>query len=120
MSDTDTPLEFIGSSEDDLFEFPMEVKRVIGFALRAAQKAGKHPDAKPLKGFGGAGVLEVISDFDGDTFRAVYTVKFKGRGLCAARLSEEIEKRSRDATGRDRQDQVTIETSQRAVCGKRL
>jgi phage-related protein len=43
-----------------------------------AQKGGKHPDAKPLKGFGGAGVLEVVSDFDGDTFRAVYTVKFKG------------------------------------------
>jgi phage-related protein len=42
------PLEFIGSSEDDLFEFPTEVKRVIGFALRAAQKGGKQPDAKPL------------------------------------------------------------------------
>jgi len=78
MSDTDTPLEFIGASEDDLFEFPQEVKRLIGFALRMAQKGGKHPDAKPLAGFGGAGVLEVVSDFDGDTFRAVYTVKFKG------------------------------------------
>jgi phage-related protein len=78
MSDTDTPLEFIGSSEDDLFEFPPEVKRVVGFALRAAQKGGKHPDAKPLTGFGGAGVLEIISDFDGNTFRAVYAVKFKG------------------------------------------
>jgi phage-related protein len=39
---------------------------------------GKHPDAKPLKGFKGAGVLEVVSDFDGDTFRAVYTVRLKG------------------------------------------
>jgi phage-related protein len=78
MSATDTPLEFIGSSEDDLFKFPLEVKRVIGFALRAAQKGGKHPDAKPLTGFGGAGVLEIISDFDGNTFRAVYAVKFKG------------------------------------------
>src|ERR1700739_2171767 len=78
MTDTDTQLEFIGTSEDDLFEFPRKVKYVIGFALRMAQKGGKHPDAKPLRGFGGAGVLEVISDFDGDTFRAVYTVKFKG------------------------------------------
>jgi phage-related protein len=78
MTDTDKPLEFIGTSEDDLFDFPLEVKRCIGFALRAAQKGGKHPDAKPLKGFGGAGVLEIISDFDGDTFRAVYTVRFKG------------------------------------------
>lgn len=78
MIDPDKPLEFIGSSLDDLSEFPLEVKRCIGFALRAAQKGGKHPDAKPLKGFGGAGILEVVSDFDGDTFRAVYTVKFKG------------------------------------------
>jgi phage-related protein len=78
MSFTDTPLAFVGSSRDDLFELPVEVKRVVGFALRAAQKGGKHPDAKPLSGFGGAGVLEVISNFDGDTFRAVYTVKFKG------------------------------------------
>jgi phage-related protein len=78
MATGDTPLEFIGSSKDDLSAFPVEVKKLIGFALRAAQKGQKHPCAKPLKGFGGAGVLEVISDFDGDTFRAVYTVKFKG------------------------------------------
>jgi phage-related protein len=78
MSDADTPLEFVGSAEDDLFVFPPTVKRVIGFAIRIAQKGGKHPDAKPLKGFKGAGVLEVISDFDGNTFRAVYTVKLKG------------------------------------------
>jgi phage-related protein len=78
MTDTDKPLEFIGSSKDDLSAFPLEVKRGVGFALRAAQKDGKHPDAKPLTGFGGAGVLEIVADFDGDTFRAVYTVKFKG------------------------------------------
>jgi phage-related protein len=78
MAKTDTPLEFIGSSQDDLSAFPVEVKQCIGFALRAAQKGGKHPDAKPLKGFKGAGVLEIISDFDGDTFRAVYTVRMKG------------------------------------------
>jgi phage-related protein len=51
---------------------------LIGFALRTAQKGGRHPDAKPLKGFKGAGVLEIVSDFDGNTFRAVYTVKIKG------------------------------------------
>jgi phage-related protein len=71
MSPTDTPLEFIGSSLDDLSSFPEEVKYFVGFALRAAQKAGKHKDARPLKGFKGAGVLEIISDFDGNTFRAV-------------------------------------------------
>jgi phage-related protein len=78
MSKTDTPLEFIGTSRDDLSEFPTEVKYSIGFALRAAQKGGKHPEARPLKGFVGAGVLEIVSDFDGNTFRAVYTVKIKG------------------------------------------
>ena len=78
MSPTDTPLEFVGSSKDDLSEFPVPVKSCIGFALRAAQQGQKHPDAKPLKGFHGAGVVEIISDFDGDTFRAVYTIKLKG------------------------------------------
>ncbi|MFY9957872.1 hypothetical protein [Bradyrhizobium sp.] len=63
MSKTDTPLEFVGPSRDDLSEFPTEVKYCIGFALRIAQKGGKHPDAKPLKEFKGAGVLEIVSDF---------------------------------------------------------
>lgn len=77
MASSHKPLEFIGSSRDDLSAFPLDVKQSIGFALRAAQKGLKHPDAKPLKGFDGAGVLEVVSDFDGDTFRAVYTVRLK-------------------------------------------
>jgi phage-related protein len=78
MAATDTPLEFVGSSRDDLSDFPNDVKRCIGLALRTAQKGGRHPDAKPLKGFKGAGVLEIISDFDGNTFRAVYTVRLRG------------------------------------------
>jgi Phage-related protein len=78
MSKTDTPLEFIGTSREDLTAFPLPVKHSIGFALRFAQKCGKHPGAKPLKGFTGAGVLEIVSDFDGNTFRAVYTVRLKG------------------------------------------
>jgi phage-related protein len=52
--------------------------RQIGYALYFAQIGDKHPSAKPLKGFGSAGVLEVIEDHDGDTYRAVYTVKFSG------------------------------------------
>lgn len=48
----------------------------MGFALRAAQNGGRSPDAHPMKGFGGAGVLEIVEDHDGDTYRAVYTVKF--------------------------------------------
>jgi phage-related protein len=78
LSEADTPLEFIGTSREDLSEFPVEVRRFVGFALRTAQKGGKHPDAKPLKGFKGAGVLEIVSDFDGNTFRAVYTVRIRG------------------------------------------
>jgi phage-related protein len=60
-----------------LKEFPEDVQQVIGYALYQAQCGEKHPDAKPLKGFKGAAVLEVVEDFDTDTYRAVYTVKFE-------------------------------------------
>ena len=73
-----TPLEWVGSSLKEMSRFPAQVKQDIGYALHQAQMGEKSPCAKPLKGFGGAGVLEVVDDFDGDTFRAVYTVKFKG------------------------------------------
>ena len=78
LSQARTPLEGVGSSLKDLGDFPPEVKQDIGYALHQAQLGEKGTCAKPLKGFGGAGVLEVVDDFDGDTFRAVYTVKFKG------------------------------------------
>jgi phage-related protein len=55
---------------------PVGVQDVFGYALDLAQSGAKHPDAKPLKGFGGAGVLEVVEDFDTNTYRAVYTVRF--------------------------------------------
>ena len=70
-------LDFIGSSREDLREFPDEVKQDVGYALFEAQQGQKSEAAKPLKGFGGAGVLEIIERFDGDTYRAVYTVKFR-------------------------------------------
>lgn len=69
-------LVWIGSSLKDLRDFPEDVRQVMGFALFLAQTGGKHPAAKPLKGFHGAGVLEVVDDFDGDTFRTVFTVRF--------------------------------------------
>ena len=69
-------LDFVGSSRDDLKGFPDEVKLDIGYALFEVQRGLKPADAKPLKGFGGAGVLEIIENFVGDTYRAVYTVKF--------------------------------------------
>ena len=73
------PLGWIGSSKKDLLEFPDAVIREIGKALAVAQEGGKAPSAKPLKMKGlGAGVLEVVENHDGDTYRAVYTVRFKG------------------------------------------
>lgn len=69
-------LEWVGRSQDDLKAFPITARRNIGYALHFAQMGDKHPSAKPLKGFGGVGVLEVVEDFDGDTYRAAYTVKF--------------------------------------------
>lgn len=55
------------------------MQRDIGRALRYAQLGGRHEHAKPLKGFGGAGVLEVVEDHDGRTYRAAYTVRLAGR-----------------------------------------
>ena len=72
------PLFWVGSSKRDLKGFPLEVRRTMGFALFQAQGGGRHVDAKPLKGFGGAGVLEVVEEHAGNAFRAVYTVKFAG------------------------------------------
>lgn len=51
---------------------------MMGQAIDDAEHGGEHPSAKALRGFGGRGVLEIIDDFDGDTYRAVYTVKFAG------------------------------------------
>jgi len=71
------PLYWVGSSKRDLLGFPETVKDGIGTALSVAQFGGKHPSAKPWKGEG-SGVLEIVEDHDGDTYRAVYTVRFAG------------------------------------------
>lgn len=71
-------LDWIGASKRAFLRFPAPVKQRMGFALYLAQCGEKHDDAKPLRGFGGAGVLEVVEDHDGDTYRAVYTVRFAG------------------------------------------
>jgi phage-related protein len=70
------PLIWVGKSRKDIGEFPDRVKGELGYGLDLAQAGEKHDSAKPLKGFKGAGVLELVEDFDGDTYRAVYTVKF--------------------------------------------
>ena len=69
-------LVWIASSKKDLLGFPNDTVRDMGYALYLAQCGDKAPEAKPLTGFDGAGVLEVVENEDGDTYRAVYTVKF--------------------------------------------
>ena len=70
------PVEWVGSSYKDYRSFPDEVQDVMGFALHLAQMGDMSADAKPLKGFGGAGVVEIVEDHDGNAYRAVYTVRF--------------------------------------------
>jgi phage-related protein len=72
------PCIFVGSSRKDLTAFPPPVRRNIGHALHEVQSGGEPLTAKALKGFGGRAILEIIDDFDGDAFRAVYTVRFAG------------------------------------------
>lgn len=69
-------LYWVASSKKDLLAMPREVQDIFGYALHLAQVGEKHPDAKPLKGFGSAGTLEVVEDFKSNAYRAVYTVRF--------------------------------------------
>jgi len=73
---TERPVIWIGSSRRDLRGFPREVQRNIGQALYAGQQGETDPSAKPLRGFGGGSVLEIIVEHHGDTWRTVYTVRY--------------------------------------------
>ncbi|WP_055075106.1 type II toxin-antitoxin system RelE/ParE family toxin [Pseudanabaena sp. 'Roaring Creek'] len=99
------PVEWIGSSLDDLKNFPDEVQQVVGYALYLAQCGDKHPSAKPLKGFKGAGVVEVVEDFDGDTYRAVYTIKFAD----VVYVLHSFQKKSKQGIATPKQDMDLIE-----------
>jgi phage-related protein len=68
-------LIWVGSSLEDLRRFPEEVKDVMGYALYLAQRGEKHTDAKPLRDFGGAGILEIVERHHTDAFRAVYIIR---------------------------------------------
>ena len=70
------PLDWVGSSKKDFLAFPEPVISEMGNALGLAQFGGTHPGAKPWKGLG-PGVIEIVENYDGDTYRAVYTVRFK-------------------------------------------
>ena len=80
MTETDQPLrplEFIGSSRKDLIAFPEKARQDVGHALFLAQKGERAPSTKILRGFGGAGVVEIVEDHDGDTYRCVYAVRLQ-------------------------------------------
>nr|WP_271253777.1 type II toxin-antitoxin system RelE/ParE family toxin [Pseudanabaena sp. Chao 1811] len=98
-------VEWIGSSLDDLKDFPDEVQQVVGYALYIAQCGDKHPSAKPLKGFKGAGVVEIVEDFDGDTYRAVYTIKFAD----VVYVLHSFQKKSKQGIATPKQDMDLIE-----------
>lgn len=68
---------WIGGSLEAVREFPEAVRHSVGYALYVAQTGGLGAGAKPLRGFGGAGVVEIVEDHDGNAYRAVYTIKFR-------------------------------------------
>lgn len=88
-------LVWVGSSLEDLRRFPEQVKDMMGYALHLAQVGEKHPDAKPLRGFGGAGVLEIVERHQTDAFRAVYTVEL----ATAVYVLHAFQKRSKSGAG---------------------
>jgi phage-related protein len=71
------PVEWVGSSRSDLSAFPVDVRKEAGFAISLAQNGDKSVNAVPMVGFGGASVLEVVMPSEGNTYRAIYTVRFK-------------------------------------------
>jgi len=95
MSDTTVkPVLWIRSSYKDFRAFPDPVQDAMGYALYQAQIGEKHGSAKPLKGFGGAGVLEIVADHVGDTLRDGVHGEVRDGDLCPARLPEEVEVRN--------------------------
>jgi len=98
----DEPLKavrWVGSSQKDLRAFPPEVRLEVGYALFAAQKGETDPTAKPLKGFGGHAVMEIVTPFDGNTWRTVYTVRLRDYVYVLHSLSEKVEVGDRHPQG---------------------
>jgi phage-related protein len=98
------PLDWISSSYKDLMALPADVRRRFGYALSLAQMGDQDDAAKVLKGFGGAGVLEVVEDDAGGTYRAVYTVKFAE----AVFVLHCFQKKSKRGIATPKQDMDTI------------
>lgn len=93
-------LSWIASSRRDLRALPKEVRRTFGVALYAVQIGETPPIAKPLRGFGGAGVLELIEDDVGGTYRAVYTVRY-ATAIYVLHVFQKKSKRGRETPQHD-------------------
>jgi phage-related protein len=112
MTDTPVrPVSWIGSSYKDFRAFPDPVQDAMGYALFQAQIGLKHANAKPLKGFGGAGVLEVVTDHVGDTYRTVYTVKF----AMAVYVLHAFQKKSKTGSKTPAEDMELVERRLKAA-----
>lgn len=104
-------LVWVASAKADFLEFPDEAQDVMGYALHLAQTGGKHPTAKVLRGFGSAGVVEAIDDFDSDIYRTVYTVAFAD----AVYVLHAFKKKSKSGRATPRPDLEVIQRRLRAV-----
>jgi len=94
------PVHFLGNTKTVLRGFPAEVKDRVGYALYEAQRGGKAANTKPLKGCHGASVLEVVEDYDGATYRAVYTIRFSN----AVYVLHTFQKKSKKGIATPKQD----------------
>ena len=96
----------MAGSRSDLKALPAPVLKLFGFGLYLAQIGGKHPQAKPLQGFGSAGVLEIVEDLRGNTYRAVYTVRF----AAAVYVLHVFQKKAKHGAATPKPDQDLIRT----------
>jgi len=118
MLDTEKPLIWIGSSYKDLVILPDEVKRGFGYALSLAQSGLRHSSTTILQGFGGSGVIEIIENNQGGTYRAVYTVKY----VQAIFVLHCFQKKSKKgiATPKEDRDLITVRLKMAAKIAKEL
>jgi len=94
------PVHFLGNTKTALRGFPAKVKDRVGYALYEAQRGEKAANTKSLKGFHGASVLEVVEDYDGATYRAIYTIRFSN----AVYVLHTFQKKSKKGIATPKQD----------------
>jgi phage-related protein len=105
------PLVWVASAKKDFDAFPTPAHKEVGYALYLAQVGKKSHDAKVLKGFGDAGVLEVVTSFDGETYRTVYTVRFES----AVYVLHAFQKKSKAGSTTPKQDIDVVRKRLRAA-----